>query len=525
MNMKKIRFNQYAVLASLLFAFVTTSHAQVNESDGAVLRQKEAIADEKPSTDKDKAFDVVEVMPEFPGGQAALLKWISGNIKYPAIAEENGIQGRVVCTFIVERDGSVNDVQVARSIDPSLDGEAVRVLKLMPKWNPGKQNGQTVRVKYTVPVTFKLGDKPKPVNAAGSVMLPFILKSAELQDLTTMDFIKMVRGKRGEMLSFNLQYMKDRNKILTHCIPFFFDDQTNDSFDDALNQYVKSIGKEKKVLKEIDVEKKFKLSVLNNIQGKYISFLAELGMNVKTGKITNRTGRTMAFLYDVANDRILSLNDILKPQYAETVMNSDFSNHLTLSPSALVWGQKAGNTIRLNQIDFLTNADHFTDEFRQAVNLDAEIASYQGEVLKAKEVIADEMPKDGGTKVFDVVEQMPEFAPCSYGVYVRDHLGKITGTKTINCPGGQAGLLKFIADNLKYPTIAEENGIQGRVVCTFVIDPDGSVTDVQVARSIDPSLDKEAVRVLSKMPKWKPGMHKGQPVRVKYTVPVTFKLQ
>ena len=127
-----------------------------DEAEGEVLKAKEVIADEKPKEEETKVFDVVEQMPEFPGGQAALLKWISDHIKYPAIAEENGIQGRVVCTFVVERDGSVTDVQVARSIDPSLDKEAIRVLRQMPRWNPGKQNGSAVRVKYTVPVTFKL---------------------------------------------------------------------------------------------------------------------------------------------------------------------------------------------------------------------------------------------------------------------------------------------------------------------------------------------------------------------------------
>ena len=127
-----------------------------DEADGEVLKAKEVIADEVPKEEETKVFDVVEQMPEFPGGQGALLKWISDHIRYPAIAEENGIQGRVVCTFVVERDGSVTDVQVARSIDPSLDKEAVRVLKQMPRWNPGKQNGSSVRVKYTVPVTFRL---------------------------------------------------------------------------------------------------------------------------------------------------------------------------------------------------------------------------------------------------------------------------------------------------------------------------------------------------------------------------------
>ena len=95
-------------------------------------------------------------MPSFPGGMAALMAYLQKSIKYPPVAEENGIQGRVVCTFVVERDGSVTDVRVAKSVDPSLDKEAVRVVSAMPKWIPGKQNGQSVRVKYTLPVTFRL---------------------------------------------------------------------------------------------------------------------------------------------------------------------------------------------------------------------------------------------------------------------------------------------------------------------------------------------------------------------------------
>ena len=84
------------------------------------------------------------------------MEWLSKNIKYPVIAEENGIQGRVVATFVVERDGSITDVKIVKSVDPSLDKEAVRVLKSMPKWIPGKQNGQAVRVKYNLPVQFRL---------------------------------------------------------------------------------------------------------------------------------------------------------------------------------------------------------------------------------------------------------------------------------------------------------------------------------------------------------------------------------
>ena len=128
-----------------------------DEEAGEVLKAKEVIAEpEPPKVEETKVFDVVEEMPQFPGGQAALLEYLAKNIKYPVVAEENGIQGKVIVTFVVERDGSITDVKVVKSVDPSLDKEAARVVKSMPHWIPGKQNGSAVRVKYTVPVQFKL---------------------------------------------------------------------------------------------------------------------------------------------------------------------------------------------------------------------------------------------------------------------------------------------------------------------------------------------------------------------------------
>ena len=101
-------------------------------------------------------FDVVEVMPQFPGGQIAMLKYFMENIKYPEQAMKKGIQGRVAVSFIVEKDGSISDVKPILSVHPLLNKEAVRVVKSMPKWSPGKQNGKPVRVRFNVPVMFKL---------------------------------------------------------------------------------------------------------------------------------------------------------------------------------------------------------------------------------------------------------------------------------------------------------------------------------------------------------------------------------
>ena len=128
-----------------------------DEAGGTVLKAVEDIAAPEPpkhEEEQNKIFEVVEQQPQFPGG--SVNGWLADHIKYPVVAAENGISGRVVVQFVVERDGSVSQVRVVRGVDPSLDKEAQRVISSMPKWIPGKQNGQAVRSRFTVPVTFRL---------------------------------------------------------------------------------------------------------------------------------------------------------------------------------------------------------------------------------------------------------------------------------------------------------------------------------------------------------------------------------
>lgn len=103
-----------------------------------------------------QVFDVVEQMPEYPGGIQALFEYLMQNVKYPEDAEKQKVEGRVIATFVVETDGSISNIEVVRPVFPSLDAEAIRVLSGMPKWKPGLQNGKEVRVKYTVPINFNL---------------------------------------------------------------------------------------------------------------------------------------------------------------------------------------------------------------------------------------------------------------------------------------------------------------------------------------------------------------------------------
>ena len=268
--------------------------APLPEQDTKTVTYKGKVVDK--DTLDNPIFEVVEHMPEFPdGGMSALMEYLSKNIKYPEAAMKKGTQGRATVQFVVEKDGSITNVKILRGIDPELDKEAIRVISAMPKWKPGMQKGKPVRVKYTVPVMFRLNDDAVP--------------KEDYKPIEKVDEMVVVGYAPKE----------------------------------------------------------------------------------------------------------------------ESPVNEDV--------------------------------------------------------------------------VFEVVEEMPSF------------------------PGGDAALFKFLNENVKYPVIAQENGVQGRVICQFVVNRDGSIVDVEVVRSVDASLDKEAIRVIKSMPKWSPGQQRGKPVRVKFTVPVMFRLQ
>ena len=134
-----------------------TTIATSEETNQAVEIKYVPVAVEEEEPEEQTIFEVVEQMPEFPnGGMAGLMQYLSKNIKYPTIAQENGTQGRATVQFVVNRDGSIVDAKVLRGVDPYLDKEAIRVISSMPKWKPGMQRGKAVRVKYTVPVMFRL---------------------------------------------------------------------------------------------------------------------------------------------------------------------------------------------------------------------------------------------------------------------------------------------------------------------------------------------------------------------------------
>lgn len=140
---------------ALITSVTIETNNTVGVDPGDLQREQRQITNESPH-EPNKIHEVVEVMPQFPGGNGELMRYLGANMKYPTIAAENGIEGRAVLKFVVSKDGSISNIQIIRSLDPSCDKEAIRVVKSMPRWVPGQQNGHPVAVYFTLPVLFKL---------------------------------------------------------------------------------------------------------------------------------------------------------------------------------------------------------------------------------------------------------------------------------------------------------------------------------------------------------------------------------
>jgi TonB family protein len=171
-----LKLAKYLTILPIFFILIAANSSYAGEKDQSL--------QEPPPVKKEvteEIFVVVEEQPEYPGGQEAMMKFLSDSIVYPDEAKAKGIQGRVICNFVVMKDGSIDDVNVVRGVDPLLDAEAVRVLKSMPAWKPGKQRGQAVNVRYTLPVVFRIS-----------------AEDSQNKLLTTEDRNRMTDGEKGD---------------------------------------------------------------------------------------------------------------------------------------------------------------------------------------------------------------------------------------------------------------------------------------------------------------------------------------
>ena len=295
---------------------------------------------------------------------------------------------------------------------------------------------------------------------------------------------RYIKDGKCTLLSVNMKYLQTAEALEHFAARFFFRDSTNASLSVALNCYIlNKLGAYDSDNKGIaDATEKYIIVEGKKIEELLYSYELSYEKIADGKKRTNR--RTIT--YDIIQKRILQLEDVVNAHLADSIRTDAgkvFINIEFTTEGVNISYKKQQEQKKLN-LFYNKDSQKFAPSFSETLDAIK---------TKAKEI--------NERRVFDVVEDMPAF------------------------PGGQEALFKFINEKLRYPKEAEEHGIQGRVFCNFVVEKDGSITDVKVQRSVHPLLDKEAVRVLSLMPKWKPGYQNKNPMRVKYTVPVSFYLK
>ncbi|MDD2474336.1 MAG: TonB family protein [Dysgonamonadaceae bacterium] len=378
------KLTKYLSILPLALLLITANsvYAQQNEPKEEAKPPQEQDPVKKESK-SDEIFVVVEKQPSFKGNVKAMMEFIEKEMKYPVIAKENGIQGRVIVNYIIEKDGSLSDVQIVRGVDPSLDKEAIRIIEAMPKWNPGLQRDERVRVRYTLPISFKLDE------------------NEDTSEMTTVS-IKILKDK-------------ERDEVIVRGY-------------DSMNK-----ASRESLIKKLE------------------------------------NGNPLYIVDDVKMIKGFRLNSIIPTKIESISVLKD--------KSALeVYGEEGKDGVILITLKDKTKTP-----------------------TKKPETI-DSKRKSDRDDVFMVVENQPEF------------------------PGGVQALMKFLGDNIKYPVEAHKNGIEGRVITSFIVNKDGSVSDIEIVRGVDPLLDAEAIRVIEMMPLWKPGTQKEEAVNVSFKMPVIFRL-
>ncbi|MGV8962098.1 MAG: TonB family protein [Candidatus Saccharimonadaceae bacterium] len=432
---------------------------------------------QKKESKGDELFIVVDKQPIFPGGTQALMNFLGENIKYPAEAVKNKTEGRVILNFVIEKDSSVSEINIERGIDPLIDAEAIRVISMMPKWEPGQQNGENVRVRFTLPIEFKIPgeDKEKAVNdliviGDGSMKdassQTLAEKFGEVKPLIIIDDVKMEKEfdlnsiKPEEIESISV--LKDKSAVEMY---------GNEGKDGVILIITKKMHKLKSpvstVSEKLGVDPNEVFVVVEKqpeFPGGIEALMKFLGDNVKYPVDAQKKGTQGRVITNFVINKDGSISNIKIVRSVDPLLDAEASRVIAMMPN---WkpGTQKGKAVNvrftLPVIFRLSNdAVEMTEEQKEeAIKLQHENAT-------------NKLKERGPVSVIDHKEDAPD-----------------------------KSFFKFLSEKIKYPVIAQENGITGLVKATFDVSANGEISNVKVKEGIDPSLDAELIRVVKLFPK------------------------
>ena len=502
------------------------------------------------SLTEDSVYAVVEKMPEFTGGEAARIEFLKQNVRYPEEAQKSKKEGRVIVQFVIGSTGRVRNAKVVKSIAPSLDQEALRVVNSFPDWIPGEQNGIKVSVHKVMIIPFKyvpiqndsttwevnektiimLDDLKMPSNFNLAILNPERIASVNVLKPSPENEKSKLVAQYGELAengvilietkkkTNNFLYIQDNVKTLQNIPENFIQPQFPGGMK-RMSEFIEKNLKYPILAQKYAIEGVVNILVSISKDGTSTLSLAEdidPYLDAEAIRLVQSFPRWIpAELSGKRVDSFISVPIIFKLNF-----NSEERKALKITDEMLLYIDekimpKAFNlkNLALDKIASFSIVQPTGREIKkrlvekygaEAINGVVLIISVKPELKPfytsndtdtlSSDSILDERP-------YTVIEKMPQF------------------------PEGEKALLDFIGRNLKYPIVACENRIQGKVIVRFVVSKTGKITNIEVLRSLDPDLDKEAVRVIKMLPNWIPGEQNREKVSVYYTLPITFKLQ
>ncbi len=518
------------------------------------------------NANNDTILVIAQQMPEFPGGVIGLKRFIAQNLDYPLETREAGIQGRIFLRFEVTKTGTIGKVEIQKGIHPILDREAVRVIKSLPKFKPGMQNGNPVSVWYSMPITFRLNSigevhnnvPPKfpggpealmdyiyahfivPPIKADPEMYGEIKVKCEITKKGTVGKVEIIENLNPEMDEEAIRVVKSLPKFeaatsdgkpeksfivipITIIEPVFQSKNNNPEFLHLRKSFAEYINENINYPEEAlyagikgTVNIRFELTKNGKIENiKIINYLNQL--------LNKEAIRLIKSLPELKPEKISN-----KPANVWYVVPIDFKNDKIKIEPAEFPGQ---DSVLYN---------YLSENIKQKLGtqIDSESLSVFFEITKegkiGKKKIFNSFNSHVDSIICEVISTLPDFIPGKVNGNIADtwfYLPFDFGNETYiyvkhmpEFPGGVIALKKFIAYNVKYPPEARNNGIQGTVFLRFEVTKFGTIGKVEIQKGVHPLLDKEAIKVIKSLPKFTPGEQNGKKVNVWYSIPITFKL-
>ena len=446
------------LVALSLAATATTVYVPKEQNKG----NENFVETQTVTADEEQPYIKVQQMPTFQGGDLnAYRNWMQSQLQYPKEAKDKGIKGRVIFSFVVEKDGSVSEFKVLNTPDKLLSAEVERVFKLTPKWEPGKQNGKEVRVKFTVPIVFT-GDDVAVYNRVFS---------------------------QGTPLS---EISKDAESAVGEVSGRVIDAKTKKPIPDVI-LLINGAG----VGTHSDASGCYSLKKLP--EGKYTFVASCVGYKSvkKDFEVSSKKSAEVNFELEeqaVAVDEIVVDKNKTAAQSLSNVEKALFEKDNTI---VLIDGKEG----KIDDID-VDDIESFTVlKGEQATKIYGEKGKNGVMLFTTKKAAQANKQQSAQEEAFIKVESMPTFQG-----------------------GDLNGYRNWVQSQLQYPKEAKDKGVQGRVIFSFVVEKDGSVSEFKVLNTPDKIFSAEVERVFKLTPKWEPGKQNGNAVRVKFTVPIVFTL-